>query len=75
MPKKYYKCGLRPVIMIIHQEHDDFLAMNWETGLFEEDFRYSDQIFSDPSGDTKEISKEEFEAYVEKLRTEIKEKK
>ena len=70
--KKYYKCGLRPVIIVIHQEYNNFLAMNWETGVFEEDFRYSDQIFSDPSGDVQEMSKEKFDTYVEELRNKKK---
>ncbi len=68
--KKYYICGIRPVIVENHKTYKDYLAMNWETGEFEENMRYSHQINFDPEGDVEEISKAEFSAYVEKLKKE-----
>ncbi|MBX7226140.1 MAG: hypothetical protein K1X55_08915 [Chitinophagales bacterium] len=69
MERKYYICGQRPVIVEIYKTHRDYLAMNWDTTVFEENFRYAHQINFDPSGDVEEVNKEEFEAYVQKLRT------
>lgn len=75
MEKKYYKYGLRP---IYSQEKPEnivrFYAFQWETGKFEEDFSYRRKIFHDLSGEAEEVKKEEFDAYVEELRKEIKEK-
>lgn len=70
MEKKYYICGLRPVIVEVYETYRDYLAMNWETGIFEQNFRYSHQINFDPSGDVEEVSKQEFNTYVEKLKKE-----
>jgi hypothetical protein len=70
MNKKYYICGLRPVVVEVHKEYRNYLAMNWETGIFEQDFRYSHQINFDPSGDVNEISETEFKKYVNQYKKE-----
>lgn len=70
MQKKYFICGLRPVIQEIEEEYDTFYVFQWKTGAFEEDMSYSENINFDPSGDVEEVSKEQFEAYVEKLKKE-----
>jgi len=68
--KIFYICGIRPVIVEVHKTYRNYLAMNWETGVFEENFRYSHQINSDPEGDVEEISEKEFNIYVDKLKKE-----
>ena len=70
MNKKFYICGLRPVIVEIHKTHKNYLAMNWETGIFEQNFRYSHQVSYDPDGDVEEVTESEFNTYVEKLKKE-----
>lgn len=54
MEKKFYICGLRPVIVEIHKDYRDYFALNMETGIFEENLRYSHQINFDPDGDVEE---------------------
>ena len=70
MNKKFYVCGLRPVIVEIHKTHKNYLAMNWETGIFEQNFRYSHQVSYDPDGDVEEVTESIFNTYVEKLKKE-----
>lgn len=70
MGKKFYICGLRPVIVEIHKDYRDYLALNMETGVFEENLRYSHQINFDPNGDVEEKKESEFNSYVEKLKKE-----
>lgn len=70
MNEKFYICGLRPVIVEVHKTHENYLAMNLETGKFEQNFRYSNQIFNDPDGDVEEVTESEFNTYVEKLKKE-----
>lgn len=70
MEKKYFKCGLRPVIQEISENFDTYYAYQWETGDFLEDMSYNHQINFDPSGDVEEISKTEFEKYVAALKKE-----
>lgn len=70
MEKKFYICGIRPVIVEIHKTYRDYLAMNWETGAFEENFRYATQINFDPEGDVEELSETDFNDYVQKLKKE-----
>ena len=68
MKTKYFKSGLRPVFQEIEKEYDTYYAFQWDTGEFKEDMEYGDKIDFDPSGDVEELTKEEFDAYVKKLR-------
>lgn len=47
-----------------------YYAFQWETGDFKQDMRYFHEIKFDPSGDVEEVTKEAFDTYVEKLKTE-----
>jgi hypothetical protein len=68
MKKKFYICGKRPVIREIHDDYEEYFSYQWETGLFKQDMQYMENIYFDSSGETEEISEQEFNAYVEKLR-------
>lgn len=70
MQKKYYKYGLRPIIEEVEIEFSTFYAFQWETGEFKEDMTYASKIWYDFSGDREELSEQEFNAYVEKLKKE-----
>jgi len=73
MEIKYYKSGLRPVYREIEKDYSIFYAFQWDTGEFKEDMTYNHQIRMDPDGDVEELTKEEFDNYVEQLRKEITE--
>ncbi|TDP60092.1 hypothetical protein [Flavobacterium dankookense] len=70
MEKKFYLCGLRPVIVEIYETYENYLALNMQTGVFEQNFRYSHQVTYDPDGDVEELSEQKFNTYVEKLKKE-----
>lgn len=70
METKYYISGLRPVKGEIFADYEMYYAFQWETDDFKQDMRYNHQIHFDPSGDVEELSKEEFDKYVEKLKKE-----
>lgn len=71
MEKKFYICGERPVIVEDYGDYDDYLAFDWETGEFKQNFRYAQQVNFDPDGDVEEISESEFIIYVEKLKKKL----
>jgi hypothetical protein len=76
MSKKYYKYAIRPVYS--EEKPIDvvrFYAYQWDSGEFKEDFSYSRKIFHDLSGEAEEVTKQEFDNYVEELRKKLKEKK
>ncbi len=69
--KKFYKYGLRPV----YSEESSkgivrFYAYELETGEFKEDMTYMRKIVFDFSGDKEELSEQEFNTYIEKLKKE-----
>lgn len=71
MNRQYYRYGLRPV----YKEEKKagiprYYAYEWATGEFKEDMSYLLKISNDLSGDAEEISKEEFDLYVKKLKEE-----
>ena len=70
MEKKFYRYGTRPIIEEIEPEFSTFYAFQWETGEFKEDMTYASKIWYDPSGDREDLTEQEFNAYVEKLRKE-----
>lgn len=71
MALQYYKYGLRPVYS---EEKPEgvirFYAFQWDTGAFLEDMSYFLKIYHDVSNEREDLSKEEFEAYVKKLKEE-----
>lgn len=71
MKTLYFKSGLRPIYREIYENYSIFYAFQWETGLFKEDMTYNHQIRFDPDGDVEELTKEQFDTYVEELRQEI----
>ncbi|GAB2829154.1 hypothetical protein [Ferruginibacter profundus] len=70
LEKKYYKYGLRPIIEEIEPEFSTFYAFQWETGDFKEDMTYASKIWYDPSVDREDLTEEEFNSYVSKLKKE-----
>ena len=70
MEKKYYIVGLRPVIREIFPDMNKFYAMEWDTGEFKLDMRYNHEILFDPSGESREVDKKEFDEYVTNKRNE-----
>lgn len=70
MEKKYYKYGLRPIFEEKEEKYSTFYAFQWETGKFKEDMTYASKIWYDESGDREDLSKSEFNAYVDKLKKE-----
>lgn len=70
MKIKYYKLGSRPIYEEIEPEFSTFFAFQWETGKFKEDMTYASKISFDFSGDNEEITKEEFDRYVLKIKLE-----
>jgi len=75
MEIKYYKSGLRPVYREIEKDYSIYYAFQWAKGEFKEDMTYNHQIRFDPDGDVEELSREQFDTYVKKLRIEIAEGK
>ncbi|MCG8329710.1 MAG: hypothetical protein MI974_18590 [Chitinophagales bacterium] len=68
---KYCIVGVRPVKAESSANGGlGIYAFNWETGKFDLNFHYLEHIYGLYKGDTetKEISKEEFDKYVEKMR-------
>lgn len=70
MEYKYYKYGLRPIIEDIEPEFSTFYAFQWDTGEFKEDMTYASKIWFDFSGEKEDLSKQEFEIYVNSLKKE-----
>lgn len=70
MEKKYYKYGLRPIIEEVNSEYSTFFVFQWETGKFKEDMTYASKIWFDTSGDKEDLTKAEFENYVNQLKKE-----
>jgi len=70
MEKKFYKCGLRPIIEEIEPEFSTFYAFQWDTGNFEEDMTYASKIWFDFSGESETLTESEFNDYVDKLKKE-----
>ena len=69
MNKKYYIYGSRPVFMEEKKEGiRRYYAFQWENGEFKEDMSYFRKINNDLSGDSEEVTQEEFEDYVSKLK-------
>lgn len=67
--KEFYKYGTRP----IYSEENPkgiirYYAYQWETGEFKEDMTYMRKIRFNFSGDKEDLTEEEFDAYVEKIR-------
>ena len=68
---KYFKVGLRPVYYKEENDESFVFVFNWENGKFEDDFTYYKKIFSGPEmDDVEELSEQEFNEYVTKLRQE-----
>ena len=68
---KYYIYGLRPIIEEMkHEGFSVFYAFQADNGNFEEDITYKRKIRQDLSGDSEQLTKEEFDKYVEKLKHE-----
>lgn len=70
MIKKYYKYGLRPIIEEVEKEYSTFYAFQWENGEFIEDMTYASKIWFDYDADREDLSEQEFDAYVERLKKE-----
>lgn len=66
--RKYYKCGLRPIIREIHSDYEEYFSFQWETGEFKQDMTYLHQVYYDPAGDIEELTKSEFDVYVKELK-------
>ena len=62
MERKFYTCGLRPIIREIHSNFEEFFSFQWDTGYFKQDMKYMENIYSDPEGDVEEISEQAFNA-------------
>lgn len=70
---KYYIVGVRPIKAVMNSQGGlGIYAFNWDTRKFEINFRYLDHIYGFYKGDVdiNETTKEEFDRYVEQLRTE-----
>lgn len=70
MEKKYYKSGLRPIIREIYDDYEMYYSFQWDNGEFKQDMQYMYLIYNDPSGDVEEITLQEFDDYVKKLKME-----
>ncbi len=71
MEKQYYKYGLRPIYSIENPKGViRFYAFQWDTGEFKEDMTYLLKIYHDVSNDKEDLTKQEFDAYVLKLKKE-----
>ena len=70
MEKKFYIYGVRPIFEKVEENYSTFYAFQFDTGEFKEDMTYASKIWSDFSGDAKEFTEEEFNAYVRELKTE-----
>lgn len=66
----YYKYGLRPVYEEKEEKYSTFYAFQWDTGEFKEDMTYLLKIYHDVSNDKEDLTKQEFDAYVLKLKKE-----
>lgn len=72
MKKRFFKVGLRPVYFDEINNEEFVFVFDWENGSFKDDFTYYKKIFSGPQmDDTEEITENEFNTYVEKLKKEI----
>ena len=70
MKINYYKYGLRPVYEEKEENYSTFYAFQWDTGEFKEDMTYFLKIYHDVSNEREDLTKQEFEAYVKKLKEE-----
>lgn len=71
MEKKYYTCGLRPIVREIYTDCELYYSYQWETGVFKKDMSYLNKVYNDPDGDVEEITKEKFDAYVKELKSRL----
>lgn len=69
MEKKYFKVGLRPVYYEEKDNESFVFVFDWTNGLFKDDFIYYKNIFSGSHmDDTEEMTEQEFNDYLEKLK-------
>ncbi|MDF2833138.1 hypothetical protein [Chryseobacterium indoltheticum] len=69
MEKKYFKVGLRPVYYEEKDNESFVFVFDWTNRLFKDDFSYYKNIFSGPHmDDTEEMTEQEFNDYLEKLK-------
>lgn len=71
MKERYFIVGLRPVIAQESKASSIVLSFDWITGTFTNDNSYHPKIYYGPKTDeTEEVTKEEFDVYVTKLKKE-----
>jgi hypothetical protein len=70
MKINYYKYGFRPVYEEKEENYTTFYAFQWDTGEFKEDMTYFLKIYHDVSNEREDLTKQEFEAYVKKIKEE-----
>ncbi len=71
MKKRYFKVGLRPVYFEEINNEEFVFVFDVNNGSFKEDFSYYKRLFFGPFMDeTEELSEQEFNTYVEKLKKE-----
>ena len=74
LEQKYCKVGDRPVKGIRNNKGFGIYVFNWESGSFDLNQDYLEKIYFGSMDDIEELTKQEFESYVEELRAKIKEK-
>lgn len=73
MITRYFKIGDRPVYAEEMREGYKVYAFNWRTGTFDEDASYHPRIYYGPrTGETDELTKQEFDLLVNQLKQKIK---
>lgn len=67
---KYYIVGIRPVKALLEKDGFGIYVFNWSNGHFDLDLSYIEKIYFGTKDDVEELSKEEFDKYVLKLKKE-----
>jgi hypothetical protein len=65
---KYCIVGIRPVKALLENDGFSIYVFNWSNGHFDLDLSYIEKIYFGTMDDVEELSKEEFDKYVLKLK-------
>lgn len=66
----YCIVGLRPVKALSNDDSFGIYVFNWQTGEFDLDLSYIERIYFGSMDEVEFVTEDEFEKYVEKLRSE-----